>query len=232
MRRKNDPLLGVAYLRRSKEQTESKLGLEAQRAMIEAWALRENVTIVAWREDDGVSGSVPGDKRLGLLQALSDLRTHAAGLLVVAKRDRLARDVSHACFIARDVALHGATIVAADGNGNGSEPAEALMRTLLDAFAEHERAMIRARTKSALAIKRARGEKTGGYPPYGFDAINGRLLPNEAEQAVITAIRELQRDGLTLAQIVRTLEGRRIFNRVGKPLHRKSVERILTHPHT
>ena len=38
---------------------------------------------------------------------------------------------------------------------------------MVDAFAEYERAIIRARTRAALAVKRGRGERTGEVP-YGF----------------------------------------------------------------
>ena len=39
------------------------------------------------------------------------------------------------------------------------------MRRMIDAFAEYEKLIIGARTKSRLAAKRRRGEKTGGMVP-------------------------------------------------------------------
>lgn len=227
---RGDRTLAVAYLRRSKEQAESRLGPEVQRAACEAWARREGVTLLSTHLDDDVSGATPLEGRPALLDALADVREYGAGILVVAKRDRLARDLSGGtiALIHREVALHGAIIVSADGQGNGNEPADLLMRNMLDAFAEHERAMIRSRTRAALARKRARGEKTGGLPPYGFGASEGILVPRDDEQAVIELILTLRHDdALTITQIVRTLTARGIVNRVGKPLHRKSIERIL-----
>jgi DNA invertase Pin-like site-specific DNA recombinase len=43
---------------------------------------------------------------------------------------------------------------------------------IMDAAAAYERALIRARTKAALAAKRARGERSGEVP-YGFRAVEG-----------------------------------------------------------
>ena len=60
----------------------------------------------------------------------------------------------------------GAKVVAADGVGNGDQPENLLMRRMVDAFAGFERRVIGARTKAALAVKKARGERVGGIP-YG-----------------------------------------------------------------
>jgi len=50
------------------------------------------VEVLAWREERGVSGGAELTERPWLLAALDDVAAHRAGLLVVAKRDRLARD--------------------------------------------------------------------------------------------------------------------------------------------
>ncbi|NVL83979.1 recombinase family protein, partial [Escherichia coli] len=72
------------------------------------------------------------DDRPGLVAALADLRLLGAGVLAVAKRDRLARDVYVASTIERAVERCGARIVAADGTANGETPADAFMRSILD----------------------------------------------------------------------------------------------------
>src|SRR5580692_8132311 len=85
------PLVAVAYIRVSKD--EQKLGPEAQRASIEAWAAREGVSVASWQVDQGVCSVTPIEGRPALLAALGALREYGAGVLVVAKRDRIARDV-------------------------------------------------------------------------------------------------------------------------------------------
>ena len=67
------------------------LSPDAQREAIRAWAKREGVEVIAFPEDLAVSGGTEIDKRPGLLAAIEALRTEDAGILVVAKRDRLAR---------------------------------------------------------------------------------------------------------------------------------------------
>src|SRR5208337_4129386 len=161
------PLVAVAYIRVSKD--EQKLGPEAQRASIEAWAAREGVQVAAWPVDQGVSSVTPVDKRPALMEALRRLREHGAGVLVVAKRDRIARDPMLTRMIEGEAARTGAVIISAAGEASGgTAPADVMMRGVVDLFAEYERGLIRARTKAALAVKKTRGEKTGGGVPYGY----------------------------------------------------------------
>jgi site-specific DNA recombinase len=206
--------LAVAYLRVSTD--EQHLGPEAQRAAIIAWATREGVTIVAWHTDAGVSGAAEIADRPALLTAIADLFVHRAGLFVVAKRDRLARDVMAAAMIERMTTDAGAQVASAAGEGTGgNDPSAVLMRTLVDAFAQYERGVIAARTKAALAVKSARGECVG-TAPYGWTADDaGVLVVNVAEQAVIARVRALHVSGLSIRAIVAALTAEGVRTRSG-----------------
>jgi len=193
-----DAAKAVAYIRVSTE--EQHLGPEAQLAAIEQWAARQGVTLVAIHRDIGVSGATPLADCKGLMAALEDLRVHAAGLLVVAKRDRLARDVMKSAMAEARAEALGARIVSAAGEGDGTDPAAKLMRTIIDAFAEYERLIIGARTKAALAVKKTKAERIGGIP-YGFSDVNGKLIANEDEQRVILEAKYLSSTGLSMRGI-------------------------------
>jgi DNA invertase Pin-like site-specific DNA recombinase len=228
-KRNTDPKRAVGYLRVSTE--DQNLGPEAQRAAIELWASRSGVTVTSWHVDQGVSGGASIDSRPGLLAAIDAAGESKAGLLVVAKRDRLARDVMLAAMTEQLLARQGARVVSAAGEGTeggSDEPAAQLMRTLVDAFAQYERALIRSRTKAALAVKRARGQRVGGVP-YGMQlASDGAALElNAAEQAVIARIRSWRAAGLSLRGIVAECERAGIVARSGKPLAQTQVVRIL-----
>ena len=220
----NNPRTAVGYIRVSTE--EQHLGPEAQRAAILAWATREGVSVLSWHTDAGVSGAAELDNRPALAAALGALRADAAGLLVVAKRDRLARDCYVAAAIDRAVATAGARVVSADGTCNGDTPADAFMRTILDAAAQYERALIRGRTKAALAAKRAKGERTGTVP-YGFTAdAAGRLVECAAELAVIAQVRALRGAGMTFRAIVSELARAGVVGRTGRALDVRQVHNI------
>jgi len=223
-----DPRRAVAYLRVSTD--EQHLGPDAQRAAIAAWAAREGVEVAAWHVDQGVSGAADLTDRPALAAALGELRALSAGLLLVAKRDRLARDVAVAALLDRAVAGAGARVVAADGVANGDSPADAFMRTILDGAAAYERALIRSRTRAALAAKRARGERAGTVP-YGFTAdAAGRLSVCPEEQAVLSQIRELRAAGLTLREIRDELARLGLCTRAQTPFDLARLSRLLRAP--
>ncbi len=219
--------VAVAYIRVSTD--EQRLGPEAQRAAIEAWAAREGVQVAAWHLDAGVSGAIPVEGRPGLCAALVSLREHGAGLLVVAKRDRVARDVVIAAMAERAAQAAGARLVAADGTANGDTPADAFMRTVIDGAAAYERGLIRARTKAALAAKRAKGERVSGGVPYGYALADGgvRLVPVEAEQATIARARELHAEERSLRAVAAMLAGEGRLSRTGRPFAAVQIGRML-----
>lgn len=224
----------IAYLRVSTEN--QLLGPEAQRAAIEAWAARGDVEVVSWHVDQGVSGAAHLADRPGLLDAVAALRATGAQVLVVAKRDRLARDVMIAAMVEREVEKSGATIVSADGAGAGVGPEAQLMRRIVDAFAEYERALIRARVRGALAVKKARGERVGTVPFGKRVEDDGRrskndkpvaLVDDEAEMRVLRVARNALEQRKSLRQTVEHLRCAGYKSRSGKPFTLTQVVRML-----
>ena len=220
----NDNRRAVAYIRVSTD--DQQLGPDAQRAAIATWAGRAGVTVVATFEDRGVSGGAAIDRRPGLLAAVDALAGHGAGLLVVAKRDRLARDTMIAAMAERLAERAGARIVSAAGEGEGDDPASKLMRTMIDAFAEYERALIKARTRGALAVKAARGEKVGGVQTYGVaDGLDADRA--DAERQIVAVVAELRAAGTPIRQIAAELAARGLQTRRGGSIQPTQVARML-----
>lgn len=217
----------VGYIRVSTDRQE--LGPEAQRDAMRRWAERSDVELVRFFEDLGVSGGAPIEKRPGLLDAVDAVRTEGAAILLVAKRDRLARDVVIAAMTERLVQRAGGRIISADGAGNGSadDPGALLMRRLLDLFSEYERLLIRSRTRAALAAKKRRGEMTG-RPPYGFRlAEDGRhLVPDDREQQIVEVVRARRAAGATFREIAAELEEQGLSTRGGGRWYPAQIRRI------
>lgn len=216
----------IAYLRVStREQAESGLGLDAQRAACESLAADMGAELLAVHVDAGVSGGSDLDKCPALLDALDALDKGA--VLIVAKRDRLGRDVYRLALVERMAARAGASIVSADGAGNGDDPAALLMRRMVDAFAEYERQLIAARTRAALARKKAKGERVGA-PPFGFrvDEDGSTLIPDDREQRIREAIASARAKGLSYRVIARALNDEGLHNRAGRPFNHVTVHRI------
>jgi DNA invertase Pin-like site-specific DNA recombinase len=219
----------IAYLRVSTDrQVESGLGLDAQRSSVEACAIRLNVQISRVAVDAGVSGSRAIEDRPVLLDAVASLKR--GDCLLVAKRDRLGRDVIAVALIERLIAKRGARVVSAAGEGSDSEdPSAVLMRRLIDSFAEYERLIIGARTRSALAAKRRRGERVSRFAPFGYRfAADARTVePEPSEQQTLQAIREQRTAGRSLQAIADTLNRAGCRTRSGSPWRFQYVQSAL-----
>lgn len=141
----------VSYIRVStKRQGQSGLGLEAQRSAVEEYVRSVGGTIV--QEFQEVE-SGRNNERPRLAQALAFCRLHHGAVLVIAKLDRLARNVA---FIS-NLMESGCEFTACD-----LPQANKLTVHLLAAMAEHEAEMISARTKAALSAAKRRGAVLGG----------------------------------------------------------------------
>jgi DNA invertase Pin-like site-specific DNA recombinase len=224
--RPGNPRTAVSYFRVSTNA--QQLGPEAQRAAVADFARREGLSIVSGHVDQGISGGSDLDARPALAEAIGALRAHGAGVLLVAKRDRLARDIYVAAAIERAVAASGARVVSADGTGNGETPADVFMRSVLDSAAAYERALIRGRTRAALQAKRARGERAGTVP-YGYrvDADGRTLVADPVEQAVLSRVRDLRAAGMSIREIVVQLAALGLMSRVRRCFAFTQVRRML-----
>ena len=220
-----DLKVAVGYVRVSTE--EQSLGPDAQRAAIERWAESRGVRVVAMFEDHGIGGGEPAEKRPGLLAALDALRQQGAGLLVTAKRDRIARDTVIAAMVEQAAGRAGATLTTADGSSDGVGPEGQLMRGIVDVFAAYERGVIKSRTRAALAVKRSRGERTGQVPyGYALAADGVHLEENPAEQTIIGQIRAMRAAGLSLRTVTTECERLGLLSRAVRPFGLTQIARL------
>src|SRR3974390_1422357 len=155
----------IAYIRVStQKQGKSGLGLEAHQAAIarfaeqEGYAVGQSFTEIQSGKDD--------DHRRPQLAAALEAARKAKAPVIVAKLDRLSRDVH---FIS-GLMKHKVAFIVAD-LGADTDP---FMLHLYAALAEKERRMISQRTKDALASAKARGKQLGGLRDHG------RELPHAA----------------------------------------------------
>lgn len=228
----------IAYLRVSKrEQAESGLGLDAQLSLIKT-RLGEPDMIF---RDEGVSGKIPN--RRGLMSAIENLVE--GDTLAIAKMDRLARDMFLQLWIEKEVAKKKATIKSCTigESADDDNPVSKLMTRIVSAFAEYERSLIAERTSSALKQKKIKGEKTGGYTPYGFKVVevnNCKYLKEDSdEQGVIKYINIMREHfDTSYSKIANSLNNQNVPTKTGfrwrsmtvKRAHEDSRSRAKTIP--
>lgn len=155
------PVRAVGYVRVSTDdQADSGAGLAAQRQAIEAECERRGWELVALHTDAGASGkSLTG--RPALLDALEAMDTGRAQVLLVSKLDRLSRSLLDFAGLMARAQRDGWNLVALDLGIDLSTPAGEFMASVMAAAAQWERRIIGARTRDALAAKRAAGVRLG-----------------------------------------------------------------------
>jgi DNA invertase Pin-like site-specific DNA recombinase len=218
----------VAYLRVStKGQRESGLGIEAQRAAVEAYCRQNGVAFIHWYIE--VESGKLAD-RPELIKALAHAK-RSKTTLVVAKLDRLARNVAFlSALMDSKVAF-----VACD-----NPHANRLTLHILAAVAEAEAVTISQRTKAALAAYKSRGGKLGAelpqcrnLTPEAVAKGRQRSAQSRAKAAVeayadlLPTVRELRAKGLSLQGIADELNDQGHTTRRGKPWNAVQVARIL-----
>jgi DNA invertase Pin-like site-specific DNA recombinase len=157
----------------------SGLGLEAQRAAVEAFAKAEGFEIVeSFTEIETGKGSDALDRRPELKAALKAAKKLKCQV-VVAKLDRLSRDVA---FIAGLMSQRVPFIVTALGRN-----VDPFTLHIYAALAEQERRMISQRTSAGLQAAKVRGVKLGNQKL----ADANREAAAERDAAIEPVMREL-----------------------------------------
>lgn len=166
----------IGYLRVStEEQVVSGLGLEAQRAAIEARAVVEGWTVTGWYADEGVSGTVAPLDRRGLAAALDAMSERRASRLVASHLSRVGRTAARVLDLDTLADAEGWGLVMCDLQIDTGTAAGRFMLANMAAAAEYERNLVSERTRAALAVRRAQGVRLGRPP----------LLPGEVVARIV-----------------------------------------------
>ncbi len=210
--------------------------MDVQTERIRAYCTLKGLVLLDIITDAGVSGGKPLAIREGGQQLLDAIRKRKADAVVMLQLDRMFRNAGDCLNTVEKWDTGGVALHVIDLGGNAIDTTSAAGRSMLVILAgaaEMERNLTRERTRSAMAVKRANGQRVGAVP-YGFDIADDRvtLIPNEAEQAVIQDIRAMRSRGMTLEAIAKTLTTRDIPTKTGKSSRwtHQAVARILARP--
>jgi DNA invertase Pin-like site-specific DNA recombinase len=214
----------IGYVRVStSQQGRSGLGIDAQREALERFAETEDRKLVrVFVEVETGKGADALERRPELAAALAEARRRN-GTVVVAKLDRLSRDVH---FISGLMAHRVPFLVAELGSD-----VDPFLLHLYAALAEKERAMISERTRRALAAAKRRGVKLGGPKLKQARKAAVAAITARADQHatnVMPIVREIQRAGAkTLRDIAAALNARGIPTARGGRWHAMTVRNLL-----
>lgn len=219
----------IAYCRCSTQGQvgEDKFGLDAQKDAIREYAQANNFKIVAWCEDvvSGVSDDRP---ELNKILYGDDVANPPFEAVIVFKSDRVARDIQlyfHYSFLLR---RKGVELIAVNDSFK-DVPAE--YKNVIQSFvifsAEQERKNIAMRTSHGRRIKAINGGYAGGRVPFGYNVIDGALVPNEVEAQIICEIFKLADDNVKQADIVRYLNDNGFRSKTGGEWKQNKIAYII-----
>jgi DNA invertase Pin-like site-specific DNA recombinase len=209
----------VIYARVSTQrQGESGLGLDAQRAAVKAFADAHRAAIVdEFVEIETGKGADALAKRPQLKAAL-DLCKKTGAKLVIAKLDRLARNVH---FIS-GLIESGVDFIAAD-----MPQANKVMIQMFAVMGEWERDQISARTKNALAEAKARNVKLGTAGPKNLNIAEKVAAADEFALTLQPTLDDFNARGLSQRQQVAELNSCGIKTAKGGEWSLIQLQRVL-----
>ena len=215
----------IGYVRVSTEQQANEgVSLEAQKAKIAAWCASHDYELVQVYVDAGISGKKM-ENRPELLKARAAVKKGMA--LVAYSLSRLARSTKDLIHISEEVAKKNGDLVSLSEQIDTTTAAGKMMFQMLAVLSEFERNLTAERTKGALQHKKATNQKYTNQTPYGFQAIEGRLVEVKKEAKVVAEIQAARSGGNTLQSIADNLNGRGIPTKTGKQWQPATIHLLL-----
>src|SRR5438874_3945833 len=156
------------YLRVSTEEQRERQSIATQREFAERYCELHNLAVYRVYADDGVSGTVPLERRPEGSQILKDAKLGKFDQLLIYKLDRLGRDTRLILNAVAELEKLGVRVRSMTEEFDTGTSTGRLMLTLLSGFASHERDVIRERSVAGTLRVAEAGAWLGGIVPYGY----------------------------------------------------------------
>jgi len=216
----------VGYLRTSKEDGETKKGIDSQRDFILDYAERNNIAIVAWTKDDGISGKTPLEYREGLSEAFEMLKTGVADILLTYDITRIARDIGVFGSIRSELQKIGAKGLTSEDDEYTNEDDE--FSSFKAVFSEMERKKIAKRLYGGRRVRSKKDGMGSGMLPFGYirNTNNAIVVDNKAVDTIkaVYTLRIINK--CTYAATVKELNSNNILSPNGKEWGNSGIQAI------
>src|SRR5712671_5995967 len=158
----------AVYLRVSTDEQRERQTIETQREFAEKYCALHSLSVFRVYSDDGVSGTVPLERRPEGSQILADARLGRFDQLLVYRLDRLGRDTRLILNAVAEFEKLGVRVRSMTEEFDTATSTGRLMLTMLSGFASHERDVIRERSVAGTNRVAESGAWLGGIVPYGY----------------------------------------------------------------
>jgi DNA invertase Pin-like site-specific DNA recombinase len=218
----------VAYIRASTGR--QIISPQDQREKIEAYCKMAGLELVEVITEKGVSaGRRLAERPEG---AKVEAALKQARHLVALKLDRVFRDAGDALECTKRWDAAGISLHLIDMGGQTINTATAMGRmflTMMAGFAELEKNLIGERTSAALQFNKKQRRVYSRITPYGFNAVDGELVPNQGEGKILERMRALrsQKPQASYRSIADELNDDGVPAKLGGLWHPFSIMKIL-----
>jgi site-specific DNA recombinase len=156
------------YARVSTEEQRERQSIRTQLEFGERYCQLHSLPVFRIYSDDGVSGTVPLDRRPEGSQILKDAQDGKFNQLLVFRLDRLGRDTRLILNAVAELEKLGVRVRSMTEEFDTASATGRLMLTMLSGFATHEREVIRERSVAGTFRVAEAGAWLGGIVPYGY----------------------------------------------------------------
>ena len=185
--------------------------------------------------DAAISGGTM--ERPALKQMLDDMARGLVNTVVVYKVDRLSRSILDFHKMMQYFNKYNANFVSITQSFDTSTSMGKLTLNMLLSFAQFEREVSSERVRDKIRASKAKGIWMGGNPPLGYDVINKKLIPNEAEATTVRTLFEKYLELQSVNALTEYAAAHNIFakqwttakgvTKGGRPIAKMSMHRLL-----
>src|ERR1700722_13147138 len=192
---KNASASVALYLRVSTEEQRERQSIDTQREFGSRYTDLHELRVHQVYSHDGISGTVPLEKRPEGQRILQAARRGEFDQLLIFKLDRLGRDTRLILNAVAELEKHGVRVRSMTEEFDTATATGRLMLTMLSGFAAHERELIRERSVAGTNRRAQDGAWLGGVVPYGYrkegEKGQGRLVhrPDAISPSLIETVR-------------------------------------------
>lgn len=179
----------VIYIRVSSERQIQGYSLEGQKRYLKEWAEFEGMTVSEIYVEPGKSGkSITG--REVFQNMLDDISTGRVDTdyVVVFKLSRFGRNAKDILNSLTYIQRYGVNLICKEDGLDSSTSMGKMMITILGAVAEMERENIIIQTMLGREEKAKQGGWNGGFAPYGYELVDGKLQIKDDEVPIVELI--------------------------------------------
>lgn len=164
----------AVYVRVSTEEQRERQSIMTQREFAERYCGLHELPIFRIYSDDGISGTVPVDRRPEASQILRDARLGKFDQLLVYRLDRLGRETKLILNAVDELEKLGVRVKSMTEEFDTGTSTGRLMLTMLSGFASHEHDVIRERSVAGTQRVAHASAWLGGIVPYGYRKIGDK----------------------------------------------------------